>query len=344
MTALRVDEVGPATSVQDRGRFGAQRFGLGTAGAMDRLGLASAAVLAGLPSDAAAIELGPFGARFTAIDGPVRVALAGAPRGATAAGRPFAAGETALLQPGEALALRAAKGGVFSYLAVEGGIAGEPAFGSMAVHARAGLGSPVPRPLQAGDVLPVGDAAAGAPERSLPAMRLAEGPIRVVLGPQDDYFDADAIATFLAAEWRISMTSDRMGFRLEGPRIPHARGFNIVSDGIANGHVQIPGNGQPLVLLADRGTTGGYPKIACIISADLGRFAQIPAGSTLRFARVDMKEAQAEARRLAAAIAALPGAVRAVLGGSAEALLSANLAGHAVSATDPASWLDTAAP
>ena len=154
-------------------------------------------------------------------------------------------------------------------------------FGSLAVNARAGLGSPYPRPLQAGDELQVA-AASGAAERRIELPAATDGPIRVVMGPQDDEF-GDATRLFLDSEWKISATSDRMGYRLEGPVIRHLHGHNIVSDGTVNGSIQVPGNGQPIVLMPDRGTSGGYPKIATVISADLGRFAQIPAGSRLSF-------------------------------------------------------------
>ena len=129
-----------------------------------------------------------------------------------------------------------------------------------------------------------------------------------------------------------------MGYRLEGPPLTHARTANIVSDGIANGTVQIPGTGQPLLLLAERGTTGGYPKIATVITADLGRAAQTPVGAGIRFQAIAIEEAQAQARALARMIAALPLRVEVSGGGSlsSEALLAGNLAGHATNALDPA--------
>ena len=182
-------------------------------------------------------------------------------------------------------------------------------FGSLAVNARAGLGSPYPRPLQAGDELQTADAS-GAAERRIDLPAAADGPIRVVLGPQDDEFDDDAKALFLDSEWKISATSDRMGYRLEGPVIRHLHGHNIVSDGTVNGSIQVPGNGAPIVLMPDRGTSGGYPKIATVISADFGRFAQIPAGRGLRFQAIGMAEAQAEARKFAEQLRTLPDRLR----------------------------------
>ena len=172
MTKLVISAIGPASSVQDGGRHGAQRYGLTPSGAMDRLALAAGNILVGNAPLAAAIEIGPFGAAFTARDGAVRVALAGASRNADISGRAAAFHTSMTLANGETLTLGFARGGSFSYLAIEGGIAGEPMFGSLAVNARAGLGSPYPRPLQAGDELQAA-AASGAAERriDLPAVR-----------------------------------------------------------------------------------------------------------------------------------------------------------------------------
>ena len=129
-------------------------------------------------------------------------------------------------------------------------------------------------------------AASGAAERRIELPPAANGPIRVVMGPQDDEFADEAKTLFLDSEWKISATSDRMGYRLEGPVIKHLHGHNIVSDGTVDGSIQVPGNGAPIVLMPDRGTSGGYPKIATVITADLGRFAQTPAGTGFRFKAV----------------------------------------------------------
>ncbi len=339
MSKLVVSAIGPASSVQDGGRHGAQRYGLTPSGAMDRLSLAAANCLVGNELLAAAVEIGPFGAAFIAREGAVRVALAGAQRSANIAGRAVALDTSMTLADGETLTLGFAKGGAFSYLAIEGGIAGEPMFGSLAVNARAGLGSPYPRPLQAGDEFPA-KAASGAAERRIELPAASQGPIRVVLGPQDDEFGDDAKALFLDSEWKISATSDRMGYRLEGPAIRHLHGHNIVSDGTVDGSIQVTGIGAPIVLMSDRGTSGGYPKIATVITADFGRFAQIPAGTGFRFKAVTMAEAQAEAKTFTELLRSLPDRLR----GSEsfdlniEALQDANVAGSAVSAVDAATW------
>jgi 5-oxoprolinase (ATP-hydrolysing) subunit C len=335
--SIFIETCGPATSVQDAGRVGFLRFGLSSAGAMDRCALAAANALVGAAPAQAAIEIGPLPARLLAKEAPMRLALSGAAREASASGRKIGLARAFVLAPGETLTLGPARGGLYTSLAVAGGILGKPAFGSLSVHARAGLGSPIARPLRAGDALPVA-ADAGGEDAHLPLPRAETGPIRVVLGPQDDYFSPRQIDAFLDAEWRVGLASDRMGYRLDGPKIEAARGHNIVSDGIANGAIQIPGGGAPLVLLADRGTTGGYPKIACIATCDLGRFAQTPPGTALRFTAIDIDAAQALARDFEASIDDLRARVTFGGGMTSEALLAANLAGRAVNALDGDTW------
>lgn len=339
MTALIVKSTGPATSVQDSGRYGAQRYGLTPSGAMDRLSAAAANCLVGNAMSAALIEIGPLNAVFMARGGAIRVALSGAARDAVIGERRVPLNISVTIRDGETLVLGVARGGAFSYLAVEGGIPGEAMFGSLAVNARAGLGSPYPRPLQSGDELAVAKAS-GATEQQIEMPKPVDGPIGVVLGPQDDEFDDAMKARFLDSDWTISATSDRMGYRLEGPGITHKHGHNIVSDGTVLGSIQIPGNGQPIVLMPDRGTSGGYPKIATVITADFGRFAQLPPGTTFRFKSVTMAEAQAQARAFAETIRGLPGRLQDVrdLVLNLDELRRANVAGSAVSAIDSRTW------
>ncbi|HEY0234463.1 MAG TPA: biotin-dependent carboxyltransferase family protein [Afipia sp.] len=308
MSILEVISAGIATSIQDAGRFGMQRYGLVPSGAMDRLALAAANALVGNAPFSAAVEIGPQGAIFAA-RGLVRVAVTGAIRAVDVNGHGKRMYNSILVADGERVTLGAARDGVFGYLGVEGGIAGEPVFDSLSVNARAGLGSPYPRPLRNGDRIEVGTAVLKLHERRFERPVTPADAIRVVMGPQDDEF-GEACKTFLDTEWRISSSSDRMGYRLEGAKLVHAHGHNIVSDGTVDGSIQVSGNGQPIVLMKDRGTTGGYPKIATIVSADLGRFAQMRFGRPFRFTAVSIEEAQAQTREFRKLIDILPGMVQ----------------------------------
>ena len=307
MSVLEVVTAGPLTSVQDFGRFGAQRYGITPSGAMDRLSLAAANALVDRPLSAPAIEIGPTKTVFTVRGGALCVALSGALRFTRIGDDPCPLYRTMTLREGETLTLDATRKGMFSYLAVSGTLKGEPVFGSFSVNARAGLGSPYPRPLQGGDQLAF-ENTVSLPDRSMVPPVFGDGDIRVVPGPQYDEF-GKSTGTFFNSPWQISPTSDRMGYRLEGPTVAHAGNFNIVSDGTVDGSIQVAG-GQPIVLMKDRGTTGGYPKIATIISADLGRFAQTRPRHTFRFAIVDVDAAQQETRAFHALLQSLPGKVR----------------------------------
>jgi len=325
------------SSVQDAGRFGAQRYGLTTSGAMDQLALAAANALVGNPLMSAAIEVGPFRAAFEARSGAVRVAVTGAEREIRIDSRIVPVNTTTLLEAGERLDIGPARGGVFSILGIEGGVQGTAVFGSLSVTARAGVGSPFPRPLQAGDELDVPQAST-AGERRL-AIELPRLPaLRVLRGPQADEF-GEALALFLASEWTISSASDRMGYRLDGPKIAHLKDHNIVSDGTVNGSIQVPGSGQPIVLMRDRGSTGGYPKIATVIGPDLGILAQHRVGASVKFVEIGIEQAETDARRFAELVNSLPEHLATIRSGpNIEALHEANLAGHAVNAIDAATW------
>jgi biotin-dependent carboxylase-like uncharacterized protein len=340
MTRFVVVATGPLTSVQDAGRFGAQRYGLTTSGAMDQVALAAANALVSNALAAPAIEIGPFPVTFAARGGAVRIAMSGAQRDVKVGSRLVPLNQSVTIADGESLGIGPARDGVFSMLAIEGSIGGKPVFGSFSVTARVGIGSPFPRMLQAGDELEVHEASPG-DEHRLAFDVLQRSTIRVVTGPQDDEFSG-SLGLFLESEWRVSSASDRMGYRLEGPRLVHDKGHNIVSDGTVNGSIQVPGNGQPIVLMPDRGTTGGYPKIATVIRADLGLLAQHRAGQTIRFTAISIEEAQTEARRFAEMLRALPGHLQSIPSGpNLDALHGANLAGHAVNAIDPATWQTT---
>jgi biotin-dependent carboxylase-like uncharacterized protein len=232
----------------------------------------------------------------------VRVALAGTLAKLEVLGDAPAAlppWQSVLLRRGQAFRVGALTGAGSAYLAVEGGLALEPRLGSLSTYVRAAVGGLHGRPLKAGDALPL--ELSQAPERgevrlaSVPDLGL-KAPIRVVLGPQDDYFTKEAIATFTAEPYQVSREADRMGLRLEGPPLAHRDGYNIVSDGIATGAIQVPGSRQPILLLADHQTTGGYPKIAIVIAADLPVVGRRKPGDAIRFVAVSVAEAERLAR------------------------------------------------
>jgi len=334
--ALRIRAAGPGVTVQDAGRRGLLRFGVTPAGPMDEGAFAAATLAAGAPSGAA-IEVSLGGVELEAEGAAIGLALAGGVFDARLDGRALPAACVVRLAAGAKLSLRAGPSGAWCYVAIFGRIDLAPVLGSLATHVRTGLGGLHGRCLRAGDVLPIADLReAPAEPMALDALWLARetAPLRVLLGPQDDYFTAPAIDALLCANWRLSPRSDRMAYRLDGPRLEHAKGHDIVSDGVAFGAIQVPGDGAPLVLMADRQPTGGYPKIAHVIGADLGALAQTRPGEGLRFRQITWEEAVAARRARGEAIAAGPRLALLAQGElSSEALLSANLVGGAVSAT-----------
>ncbi len=332
MTQLIVERCGPGTTLQDGGRFGWQRFGLGPAGAMDRTAMARANLLVGNAPETGAIEFALAGGRFRVEGGSVRVALAGAAADLKIDGRPIPPLWSGTADEGAKIDIGAARDGLFMYLAIAGGLDVPADLGAVATHMRAGIGGIAGRNLRSGDRLPCRSTnPAGSDQELGPAHSLGatDGPVRVMLGPQDDYFSAAGLATFLGEPYTVSPQADRMGFRLTGPKIEHGpKGYNIVSDGIATGSIQVPGMGEPLILLADRQTTGGYPKIATVITADLGRLAQMRPGTTLRFKAVTRAEAVAVLAAERAELEAFRAHLRpqsGTIGLTSERLLSLNL-------------------
>jgi biotin-dependent carboxylase-like uncharacterized protein len=330
---LRVVEPGPLVTVQDRGRPGWQRIGVTPAGAIDPVSFAVANALVGNPLDAAALEFTLIGGIYAAEEGPLRIAVVGPAFPVAVDGAPIAPLTSFVLQPGQRLRIGSAAadavGGARGYLAVHGGLDTPLVLGSRSTHVRSGFGGLEGRALKAGDRLPVQSKAIDGAELKLDPALLPAAPhrLRIVLGPQDDYFTVQGIETFLSADFTVSTDADRMGYRLAGPVIEHRDGFNIVSDGVGIGAIQVPGNGQPIVLLADRQSTGGYPKIAGVISVDLAFLAQKRPGDQVRFEAIDIIAAQALARERAAFIHSLPTLIKpaVVLSPSAEDLLSVNL-------------------
>ena len=319
--ALKVVRPGLFDTLQDRGRVGFMALGMPTAGAMDRIGLALANALAGNPPGTAGLEIGVMGPDLVVEADSVRVALAGplAPsliEAPDASARPLESDRSHLLKRGQTLRVGMVEGSSTAYLSVAGGFALPAFMGSLSTYARAGVGGFQGRKLAANDSLPL--QLDHAPPRD--ELRLAQpfdygsGPIRIIWGPQEDAFSEQGRATFVGAEYRVSKEADRMGIRFEGPAIEHAvavekGGADIISDGIGPGAIQVPGAGLPIVLLADRQTVGGYPKIATVASVDLPRLGRLLPGQTVRFAAVTVEEAERLRReqeaRLARAVADL---------------------------------------
>ena len=312
--SLLVIAPGLSTTVQDRGRTGWQRLGVPVSGALDALALAAANVVAGNGPWEAALECLYRGCEVEVAADGVRLAVAGSGAsleivdGSGAVVRRATALESITAHRGERARVRIAGLSISAYLAIEGGIAIPPVLGSRSTYARAGLGGIEGRALRAGDAVPL----AGAPlsargEMRLPDIALAPAnEIRVVLGPQDDHFTPEALDQLAGAPFTVRPASDRMGLRLDGPRLAHRSGADIVSDGIAPGAIQVPGDGLPIVMLADRQTTGGYTKIATVISADLPALGRVGPGSVLRFHIISVEEAEQAARALAAEVADWP--------------------------------------
>jgi allophanate hydrolase len=312
---LRVRSPGFHTTVQDLGRPGWQAIGVPVSGALDAVSLRLANALVGNPPGAPALELLFLGLELEVAADTVRVALAGAGARLTtgAASSPsVSAGHSVTLLRGDVLKVIVGGQSACCYLAVEGGFAVPPVLGSAATYVRAGIGGLEGRALLCGDFLPLIIArATERPELRLPSSLPPTGdqPIRVVLGPQQEYFTETAVAALLGSEFRVSQSADRMGMRLDGPLLQHRGSWDIVSDAIATGAIQVPGSGQPIVLLADHQTTGGYPKIATVISADLPLVGRRRPGDLIRFAAVTIEAAEAlcraEEHRLAELVAAL---------------------------------------
>lgn len=293
MTAqLTVHKAGPGLTVQDLGRPGWKAQGLSTGGAADPLALLEAAALLRTPLNNAAIEMMGFGGTFSA-DISVRFAITGAVMQADINGESISPNATHVLPAGEKLIIGGAKKGVFGYLSVAGGIAIPPIMDSRATHLTAGIG----KPLQSGDMLPIG----ADPDRMRAPMKLAVtdrfagGVIRIMPGPQTDFFAPETLAAFSQTTFTRSPRGNRQGVRLDydGNGFGTRGGLNQVSDLIVPGDIQMTGDGVPYVLLCECQTIGGYPRIGSVIPADLPKIAQATPGTPLQFQFLTVKEADA---------------------------------------------------
>ena len=333
---LEVVAPGAYATVQDLGRRGYRRIGVPWAGVLDPRLMRIANALVGNAEGAPVIESFHGGLQLAARGATLRVAVAGDALievDHAGAVHKLSAWRSLTLAEGELLRVRRLAAGRIVVVAVEGMVLPQ-VLGSASTYARAALGGVDGKALVAGTRLP---AAAASARRD---MMLGEtpapstGPIRVVAGPQADHFSSDTLAAFVAAEYRVTADADRMGVRLEGLVLEHSGACEIVSDATEPGSIQVPGNGQPIVLLADAQTAGGYPKIATVIGADLPRVAAARPGQVLRFALVEPAEGERIARAAEAETRALLAALRPLrIGGIDEAALyAANLVSGVVHA------------
>lgn len=281
MITLEVLRTGPLALVEDLGRPGLAHVGVTRSGAADRWSHRLANRLVANPDDRATVEVtfGGFTARVSG--GNVDVAVTGADVDPSVGGIPFGINSIHRIRDGEVLSLGVPRAGLRSYLAVRGGIAVDPVLGSRSYDVMSAIG---PRPLQAGDVLPVGPTVGGYPELDqAPVSAIAEKLIelRVVPGPRDDWFtDPDAL---VHTDWVASDRSDRVGMRLEGRPLTHRwPDRQLPSEGATRGAIQVPPNGQPVILGPDHPVTGGYPVIGVVTDADADKVAQVRPGQTVR--------------------------------------------------------------
>ena len=301
---IRILDAGPQTTVQDLGRTGQMRYGIPPSGPVDRFAFVVANRLVGNVDGAAALECTLIGPRFE-VDAACAIAVTGADMPVTVNGAEAPRWATIALDAGDVVKLGAARAGVRSYVAFSGGLDVPLVLGSRSTYVRGRMGGLEGRALRKGDTLSTLPSWPVRPRRvepgAVPDYRSAQ-PIRLVLGPQDDRFTDAGIRALLGSPYEVLPQSDRMGARLRGPRIEHARGHDIISDGIALGSVQVPGDGQPIVLLADRQSTGGYTKIATVCSVDVARLGQARPGHRVHFQAVTLAEAHALLRESVAAL------------------------------------------
>ncbi len=294
--SIRVIQPGLLTTVQDLGRTGYQQFGVSVSGAMDPRSAILANLLVGNSRGEGVLESTMLGPQLEFLQ-PTHIALTGGDMGAMLGDTPLSTYRCYPVKAGDILKFTGIKTGTRSYLAVAGGLDLPQVMDSLSTDLKARIGGFQGRKLEKDDQIPLRQ-----PEKPVrnPTVRSIAPEVvprssyvlRVVLGPQDDHFDPAGLNTFFTSTYTLTGQSDRMGCRLEGGVITQPGDGNIISDGIAFGAIQVPKEGKPIIMLADRQTTGGYPKIATVISADFRILGQLKAGDQVTFQQVTMAEAQ----------------------------------------------------
>lgn len=290
-----IDNPGLLTTIQDEGRFGYGQFGVTPSGPMDAESFQIANLLVGNSPGESALEVTVLGPTFHVTEDTI-IAITGADMSPTMNGKPIPMNRAIPVPAGSEVKLRSAKNGSRTYIAFCGGFDVPLIMGSRATSLQCHIGGLDGRKLEKGDVLPlrpVCEVPQNLPHRSVAhhIRRKSENIIRVLLGPQDDAFTKEGLSVFLGIPYTVSKEFDRMGCRLEGQPIQHKTDGNIISDGIVNGAIQVPTTGQPIIMLAERQATGGYTKIATVISVDLPIIGQCCPGDIIRFQAVSIEEA-----------------------------------------------------
>ena len=293
--SIEVLDPGLLTTIQDRGRYGYQHIGVPVSGAMDEFALRAANLLVSNPDDAAALEITVVGPKLKFLDDAM-IAITGADMAPTIDEDPIPQWQTVTVAKNSVLAFNGLKDGMRAYLAIAGGIDVPPVMESRSTYDKSSIGGFEGRPLRNGDVISTLDRKRDINPKSLPSgfqvpSYGTDHMIRVILGPQHSAFTENSIASFLSSIYKVSSESDRMGYSLEGPKISHSSRPDIVSDGNPIGAIQIPKDGLPRILMADRGTTGGYTKIATVINPDISLISQSMPGTTLNFKAISLDDA-----------------------------------------------------
>jgi biotin-dependent carboxylase-like uncharacterized protein len=296
MSFIQVQSPGLLTTVQDLGREGFGPLGVSASGAADAVSLRLGNRLVGNPEGAAGLEMTLLGGTFVFPKGAA-IALAGSDFGATLDGAALELWKTMEIRPGQTLRVGSTRSGARCYLCVQGGIVVRPFLGSASTHLLSGLGGLYGRALRKGDVLPIGPATASLENRAVAAQALEplspRKTLRVTPGPQSDVFPEAVRKLFYRTTYRVAEDSNRMGLRLEGPHLAHGPSGEMITEGVSIGAVQITAAGLPIVLFVEQQTTGGYPKIANVISADLHSLSQLRPRDEIRFEPVDWDTARA---------------------------------------------------
>jgi antagonist of KipI len=296
MGVIQVQDPGLFTTVQDLGREGFGPLGVSPSGAADAISLRLGNRLVGNAEGAAGLEMTLLGGTFLFPEGAV-VALTGSDFGATLDGKPVELWSSFEAKAGQVLRLGPTRSGARCYLCIRGGIEAKLFLGSASTHILSGLGGHEGQALRKGDVLKVGAASGAARIQRLSARAKKEMQPRMALritpGPQREWFSESAQRLFHESKYRVAEESNRMGIRLEGAAIPAPSGGEMVSEGVALGAIQMPEGGKPIILFVEQQTTGGYPKIANVISADFHSLGQLRPRDEIRFERVEWETARA---------------------------------------------------